>query len=386
MNVVDVYDISASSWYRQSTAGQYPTVRVNPCAVVAAAADGSSYNIYMFGGQNLIPYGNQTQFQDMWILSIPSFIWISVDQSKQSVPYGRSGHVCNIWDGQMIMVGGYTGNSTGLTCETGIYTYDLSSLQWTQSFSAHTAGDSNNPFSQQQAQRAQAGNSNTSGLEGSYGYSVPDAVISVIGGGPTGGATLTTPVTTATAGPLATGRPVTYTVTDAGGIRTTTASSPGSTGGSSPTNNGSSGSGVNVGAVVAGVIAALFFLLACYLLFCTFVYRKRMQLYKRHAEMAQQQARGEKVPAFAGLLPTDRSESSSENKKKPAFAPWSGGNDRASRHTSGHTRYEGSGSAAASDHEVRRSGSSEDLLGDHEPTFVGVMLHPRRSLKVINHD
>lgn len=50
MNQVNVFDIATSSWYTQATSGEYPELRVNPCAVIAAAADGSSYNIYMFGG------------------------------------------------------------------------------------------------------------------------------------------------------------------------------------------------------------------------------------------------------------------------------------------------------------------------------------------------
>jgi hypothetical protein len=39
MNVVDVYDIAASTWYKQSTAGDLPPYRVNPCVTVAAAAE-----------------------------------------------------------------------------------------------------------------------------------------------------------------------------------------------------------------------------------------------------------------------------------------------------------------------------------------------------------
>ena len=49
MNNVNIFDIATSSWYTQSTSGQTPNIRVNPCAVIAAAQDGSSYNIYMFG-------------------------------------------------------------------------------------------------------------------------------------------------------------------------------------------------------------------------------------------------------------------------------------------------------------------------------------------------
>ena len=39
MNVIDIYDIANSTWYKQSTSGETPKYRVNPCAVVAAAAE-----------------------------------------------------------------------------------------------------------------------------------------------------------------------------------------------------------------------------------------------------------------------------------------------------------------------------------------------------------
>jgi hypothetical protein len=39
MNEVDVYDIANSNWYSQATSGPTPQIRVNPCAVVAAAAE-----------------------------------------------------------------------------------------------------------------------------------------------------------------------------------------------------------------------------------------------------------------------------------------------------------------------------------------------------------
>jgi hypothetical protein len=54
--VLDVYDIANSVWYHQKTTGEAPSVRVNPCAVIASAPDASSFNIYVYGGQNLQPY------------------------------------------------------------------------------------------------------------------------------------------------------------------------------------------------------------------------------------------------------------------------------------------------------------------------------------------
>jgi hypothetical protein len=401
-------------------------MRVNPCAAIAAAEDGSSYQITMFGGQNLIPAGNQTQFDDTWILTVPAFQWIQVDTSKQSVPYGRSGATCNVWNGQMIMVGGYLGDQS-LSCESpGIYVFDMSNLQWVQQYTALSAGSSssggasssasgtssangatasgasssesntfnstgaNNPFNQQVAQ---LGNSTSfGGLEGSYGYQVPDAVLSVIGGGKTGGATVTTPLATATAGPLATGKAVTYTVTGADGSTATETASPGSNSGS---NNGSiSGkSGPNVGATVAGVIAGLLFLLVCYLLFCTYIYRKQLKLYKNHVEMSQRQARGEKVPAIVGLLATDSASKSSSDRRRTDGVTWTTSEDASvsGRYGRPHADSASGGRPSASQggstyQSVRRSSSSDDLLAGREPTFVGVLLNPRRSLRVVNHD
>lgn len=429
MNNIDVYDIATSSWYIQYTSGQTPNIRVNPCAVIAAAPDGSSYNIYMFGGQSLQPAGNQTQYNDMWILTLPSFTWIPVDMTGQSVPYGRSGHTCNVWDGQMVMVGGYVGDQ--LSCDApGIYVFDMSNLQWVNQFTALSPGtdDSpssssssssgsgsaassaasasssgasssstfnstgeNNPLNQQPAQLANG--SSSGGLEGSYGYQVPAAVISIIGGASTGGATVTAPIQTATGGPLATGKPITYTVTGANGATVTETSTPGSgttgTTGTSSSNN--TKSGPNIAAIVAGTIAGLLFLALCYVGFCALIYRKQLKLYKRHVDMTQRQARGEKLPAIPGLLASDSARSSSDRrvaaggmKISTETSSQSGGVPSAPSGTNA------SGSGSGSAYQPLRRGSShdstEDLMADQEPTFVGILLNPRRSLRVVNRD
>ncbi|GAB7347467.1 hypothetical protein MBLNU459_g4381t1 [Dothideomycetes sp. NU459] len=430
MNIVDVYDIATSTWYKQATSGPIPNMRVNPCAVVAAAPDGSSYNVYMFGGQNLQPASNQTQYNDMWILTIPSFTWIEVDQSSQSVPYGRSGHTCNIWDGQMIVVGGYVG--TELSCDSpGIYVYDLSTLTWVEKFTAtsaaanstssgsssgsSTATDASqtssstfvsnsrtNPFNQQPAQLSNS--TNAGGLEGSYGYEVPKAVVSIIGGGTTGGATVTAPAQTATDGPLATGKPQTYTVTQPNGATVTETSTPGSSSGGngdgSSNSNSSGKSGPNVGAIVAGVIAGIFFLLACYLAFCAWLYRKQLKLYKRHVEMAQRQALHEKPPAIPAFLATaDSSSKSSSDRRRPdgtkvsSEAASAAGSSAQGAWGHRYDRYGGGSGGSASGAQVsllRRSSESSgeggDLLSGNEPSFWGTMLAPRRSLRIVNRD
>ncbi|KXT18838.1 hypothetical protein AC579_8205 [Pseudocercospora musae] len=394
MNNINVYDIAKSSWYTQTTSGPIPDYRVNPCAVIAAAPDGSSYNIYIFGGQNLIPAGNQTQKNDMWILTLPSFTWIEVDMSGQSVPYGRSGHTCNVWDGQMVMVGGYVGDQS-LTCESpGIYVFDMSAAQWVNEFTAKSPGadsgsssaglkdggsdstGSNNPFNQQPNQKYSA--DNPGGLEGSYGYTVPQAVIDVVGGDKSGGATLTTPINTATAGPMATGKPITYTPPDGGSTTTTTSTS-------SSDSSRSGGSGVNVGAIVAGCVAGVLGVIMIYLLYCVFIYRKRIALYKRHVEMS----RGEKVVPIPGLL-TSSSNGGKDTPSEPSRGTGARWTTTTSDSGSGHSRGEGSSSTAYQGYNAVRRNSdvsvTEDLLAGQEPTFFGTLLHPRRSLRVVNRD
>lgn len=370
----------------------------------------------MFGGQSLTPYDNQTQYNDMWILTIPSFTWIQVDQSSQSVPYARAGHTCNIWDSQMIVVGGYVG--ADLSCDSpGIYAFDLSKLEWVEKFTA-LSGDSaassssgsssasatssasgtsstfvsnskTNPLNQQPNQMANG--SSPGGLEGSYGYSVPNAVISVIGGGATGGATITAPAQTASAGPLKTGKPVTYTVTQSNGATVTeTSSANGTFPSSGSTNSGSSGP--NIAAIVAGTIAGLLLILVCYLAFCAWLYKKQLQLYKRHVEMSQRQEnmREDEKTAFVPPGPLFGSHSGDASSKSSSDRRRFVEGAKLSSEIS-HTGSGGQGSAGGGAYESLRRGSSgadsgHDLMGTNEPTFWGTMLAPRKSLRVVNRD
>lgn len=389
MNVIDVYDIAGDTWYKQATTGPTPEFRVNPCAVATSAADGSSVQVHLFGGQKLLPYGSQEQHDDLWILTLPSFTWIEVDQADQPVPPGRSGHTCNVWNSQMVVVGGYVG--TELSCDSpGVYVFNTSSLKWNTNYAALTGS---NDVNNQKAQEEEP-----SALQGSYGYTVPDAVQKVIGGNALGSATVTAPAMTVTAGPFATGRPITYTVTQSDGTIATETAVPGS--GSSGSNGGSGGP--NTGAIIAGVIAGLFAILAAYLGFCTWVYRRQLALYKRHVAMSQRQSLGIAPPAILGLGAPGKggdsplgknsldatSASSSSNARSGGTAgrafggyqqlptttnTFAGGLDRVS------TNSANGGLATA------RS-STDDLMEGQEPTFLGVLLSPRRSLKVINRD
>lgn len=377
VNVIDVYDIATSSWYRQSTSGRSPQVRVNPCAVVAASADGTSTQLYMFGGQNLIPQGEQEQYDDMWILSIPSFTWIEVDMSDQSVPPARAGHMCSAWNSQMIVWGGYVGQD--LSCDSpGIYIFNLSSLSWQNEYRA--LDDDGDALNRQAAQ-----DEDEDALAGSFGYAVPEKVQEVIGGNGVGSATITEPVQTPTSGPMATGSPRTYTVTGVDGSVATETVSPGvndDSGGSSSSSG--SGSSTNAGAIAGGVIAGVLAIVALYLGYCVYVYRKQLAVYKNHVAMAQREhLAGDGGRAFLGVGAAG-SGGKSSNKEKSLTS-----SDRGGRSSDERSYAQGWGAnnpyRPSNDAPTARS-STDDIQSAQEPSFVGILLNPRRSLRVVNRD
>ena len=388
MNVIDVFDIDSSTWYKQATSGPTPDIRVNPCAVAVSAADGSSTQVYMYGGQNLIPAGEQKQYDDMWILTIPSFTWIQVDTTDQANPPGRAGHMCNVWNAQMVVIGGYVGQD--LSCDSGVYVFNTSSLQWQNNYVALQTDDNLNRQKSQQ--------NDPLALQGSFGYSVPAKVQSVIGGNAVGAATVTAPAQSAAQGPLATGSPLTYTVTQPdGSVATETAAPTGTSGGAPSVQPGnsdteSSGAGTNVGAIVAGVIAGLLAVVAAYLGFCVWLYRKQLAVYKNHVAMSQNQHLAD--PRFIGATTvggrpyTDKSQPSTDRSDGSRYSAdnrsgRSGNSGNRANQLSSNNPYRnvpgGAGTATA-------ASSTEDLMAGQEPSFLGVVLNPRRSLRVVNRD
>ncbi|KAI6716908.1 hypothetical protein JHW43_000641 [Diplocarpon mali] len=421
MNIVDIYDVASSTWYKQATSGSSPPIRVNPCVGVVAAPDGTSFQVHLYGGQNLVPFGDQVQYSDMWILTIPSFTWIRVDMDGQSEPYARAGHQCTMWDGQLVVIGGYVGKD--ISCDSpGIYVFNASSLQWQNEFVALSASSSDSIVSGSPGTDDQG----SFIAQGSRGYQVPAIVQSVIGGSSQGGATATSPaVGAASAGPIATGKPPTFTVTQFGSVVTQTAQ---------PTSASSSGQAAeerpspNVGAVTAGVVAGLLAILAAYLAFCTWLYKKQLNLYKNHVAMAQRAsftnspdhanwsceagstdlaaARSNEKPAGAvlGSLGTEVGGSARSSSTGSRLVSGESSSGRGSEGDGGGVmpgaRYgrmsesdEGYLGANGPIQKGRVGGgqqtahsSGEDLLGGQEPSFFSVVLNPRRTLRVVNLD
>jgi hypothetical protein len=136
---VDVFDIdsyirdpaSNGSWYAQATTGDIPDPRTDFCTVVMSAPDNSSHHIYLYGGRN--PLKN-IGYDDMLILSLPSFTWTNVWPLGESPRWGHNCHVAG--KRQMLTVGGDTTNKKTCDWETkGIAVWEMSSLTWGSVFS-----------------------------------------------------------------------------------------------------------------------------------------------------------------------------------------------------------------------------------------------------------
>ncbi|KAF3072173.1 Kelch repeat-containing protein [Trichoderma lentiforme] len=173
MRVIDVYDVASGKWYTQPTADG-PSARARGCAVVATASDSSSYNIYYYGGtEGLDP--TKPFYDDVWVLSLPSFTWTQITDGKDS--HARSGHQCfTPYPDQMMVIGGETAsvNDTVACLEDGpIIMFNLTSGEWMDSYDPTVYGE----------------------------YGVPDKVQAVIGGKASGGATATQPAVSGWATP-----------------------------------------------------------------------------------------------------------------------------------------------------------------------------------------
>ena len=79
MRQIWIYNIETSMWMMQNTSGDipedFPSPRYKTCSVLVPAPDHSSFHIYVFSG--LI--AGDIKILDMWVLSIPVFVWIRID-------------------------------------------------------------------------------------------------------------------------------------------------------------------------------------------------------------------------------------------------------------------------------------------------------------------
>ncbi|KAF8851662.1 hypothetical protein BDZ45DRAFT_678961 [Acephala macrosclerotiorum] len=174
MSTVSVYDIADGIWYEQPTSETPPPMLTQGCTVMASAQDGSSHNIYWYGGWDGIDSTGSSFNDDVWVLSIPAFMWTKV-ASGSIAGHARAGHRCTKpYPDTMFVVGGYSQLSgttpqclKDLNGQDGgfIQIFNLSTATWINSYDPNVWSN----------------------------YTVPSTILSMIGGTGTGSATQTTP-------------------------------------------------------------------------------------------------------------------------------------------------------------------------------------------------
>lgn len=168
MSEIDIFDIAGNVWYKQPTIAG-PGQLVLGCAVVAVAQDTTSYNIYYYGGYDGL-HEDQDFNDDVWILSLPSFMWMKI--SSGSSDHARAAHKCfTPYPDQMVVLGGYTPQKTNtINCVDGgiLQVFNLTEGKWMDSYDPANWNE----------------------------YGVPEMIYLMIGGTETGGATMTTPTPT----------------------------------------------------------------------------------------------------------------------------------------------------------------------------------------------
>ncbi|KAL6715932.1 hypothetical protein ACLMJK_006894 [Lecanora helva] len=170
MNVIDVFDVASyyssstpdGVWYRQSTSGETPDGRIDFCVIQASATDGSSHNLYVYGGRG----PDDVFFDDVWVLSLPGFVWTKIYQGNSP----RAGHTCHrVGSRTMITVGGTANTDYGSPpCDwetKGVGVFEISDVTWGSKYNATQSK-----------------------------YTVPSQVVAQIGGNQRGGATMRQPV------------------------------------------------------------------------------------------------------------------------------------------------------------------------------------------------
>ncbi|RCI10356.1 hypothetical protein L249_4374 [Ophiocordyceps polyrhachis-furcata BCC 54312] len=166
MSLIDIYDVAADRWYKQPTTGG-PGTRTRGCAVVAPAADRSSFNIYYYGGFDGIHPLNPF-YDDVWVLSLPSFTWTLLNEG--TAIHARAGHRCFLpYPDQMMVFGGYAAEPGDLpSCldKGPVVVFNITSGEWMDSYDPMKHGD----------------------------YGVHEKVRASIGGSANGGATAMAPV------------------------------------------------------------------------------------------------------------------------------------------------------------------------------------------------
>ncbi|KAH7118465.1 hypothetical protein EDB81DRAFT_892077 [Dactylonectria macrodidyma] len=261
LDEIFLFDVANTKWYTQKTSGRTPEIRRRFCGGATWAQDQSSYNIYIYGGAGFPP--NTTGYDDIYILTIPSFQWIRgpyPPNSNITGAYPKSMMSCNVVDNaQMLVIGGSYSNDSTYMC-------DVDAVWGTHNMDLGEQNPDNAIWAQYQP------NLTT--------YAVPTDILTAVGGRNSGGATRTAPTSGFDAPDLSVlltrkAEPATRTPTRRIDLTTTTPYPPSNSSTPSPPLSTGAIAGIAVGGSVALILALVGF--------CFFIRRRRKYYSRKRA-------------------------------------------------------------------------------------------------------
>ncbi|EFQ27055.1 kelch repeat protein [Colletotrichum graminicola] len=139
-DTIYVMEPLSKRWYSQKTSGNAPGARMWHCTA-GAVSQNNTYEIFVFGGSNT---ANKETYDEVYVLSLPGFVWIKADYAPSSprdcmscVVAGRR---------QMVTFGGvdrmrWNDNSTNFFRDPdpfpqGVGVFDLTDLKWKDEYDA----------------------------------------------------------------------------------------------------------------------------------------------------------------------------------------------------------------------------------------------------------
>ncbi|KAI9891894.1 MAG: hypothetical protein M1814_002279 [Vezdaea aestivalis] len=137
-----LWDIDRRTWANQSTSfiNEKPEARTRFCSVLVRGQNYNTWDLWIFGGQRLIDGGLPTD--DLWVLSMPSFVWSRISVPQSGFPVTTRSPTCNAVGQQLLIFGGYPPGAVVLenaTCDSEyLKIFDMSDPGWKSSYKINT--------------------------------------------------------------------------------------------------------------------------------------------------------------------------------------------------------------------------------------------------------
>ncbi|KEF63669.1 uncharacterized protein A1O9_01647 [Exophiala aquamarina CBS 119918] len=147
MSVITMYDIASGTWYSQKTTGDIPPPRSEFCIVGAASSDGSSFEMFVYGGSTNSTYDlahpGEDGYLSVYALSFPGFQWF---KTTSKTTKRRACHTCSVvGKRQFISIGGRQPSSRQAFGQepdpwvSGIGIFDMTEFAWADTYTADAA-------------------------------------------------------------------------------------------------------------------------------------------------------------------------------------------------------------------------------------------------------